>query len=484
MRSVKFNAVMNTLLTASNMLVSFLTIPYVTRVLSVKGYGDVTFAQSVSSWLSTICLMGVGTYGIRECARVRDDQPALVTTVRELLTIISVSTVVVLTGFAVAIFLVPRFAELSSLMWVFLVSTLLLSYGVEWYFQAIEQYEYITVRSVLFKLASLVLIFLLVRSPEDSLVYGIILALVSCGNNIFNILRLVRTLDWSLAGPLRLKRHLRPLASFAALSIASSVYLNLDSVILGLAATSYEVGLYQLAVKLKGVMWSVLNAVLGVMIPRLSNLAARDERSGFERLLSRGGMLTITVCFAFAGYLLVFAEPVAVFISGEAFRASAATIRVIGAVNLFSCLSYFVGLCVLTPLGRERDLALGNLAGVPVSLIFNLLLDGRFGSIGAAVSVLCAEIVIFLVQMIRARGLVARTFETSSVVKIAAANTAAVGVSLLFCWVAPGLSNMALVVVGTGIYLLVLLSALGIQHESSLVEFVSSMRSSYFGRRQ
>ena len=71
--SVKFNAVMNTLLTASSMLVSVITVPYVTRVLSVEGYGDVTFAQNVSQWLSAMCLIGVPTYGLRECARVRDD---------------------------------------------------------------------------------------------------------------------------------------------------------------------------------------------------------------------------------------------------------------------------------------------------------------------------------------------------------------------------------------------------------------------------
>ena len=71
LRSVKFNAVMNTLLTASNMIVNLITVPYVTRVLSVEGYGNVTFAQSISTWLSALCLMGVGTYGIRECAKAR-----------------------------------------------------------------------------------------------------------------------------------------------------------------------------------------------------------------------------------------------------------------------------------------------------------------------------------------------------------------------------------------------------------------------------
>ena len=145
--SVKFNAVMNTLLTASSMLINIATIPYVTRTLSVEGYGNVNFAQSLSSWLSALCLVGIPTYGVRECARVRDNPSALAQVVKELLIIITGFTITVLSGFAICIVLVPRLASLASLMWLFLIGTLLLSYGVEWYFQAVEQYEYITVRS-------------------------------------------------------------------------------------------------------------------------------------------------------------------------------------------------------------------------------------------------------------------------------------------------------------------------------------------------
>ena len=167
---------MNTILTASNMLIGLVTLPYVTRVLSVEGYGNVTFAQSLSNWLSAICLIGVPTYGIRECARVRDDPRALAKTVKELLTIITIFTTATLSVFAICIVTVPRLHALSSLMWIFLVSTLLLSYGVEWYFQATEQYEYITIRSVVFKIISLIAMLVFVRHEDDWLIYGAILA--------------------------------------------------------------------------------------------------------------------------------------------------------------------------------------------------------------------------------------------------------------------------------------------------------------------
>lgn len=485
MKSVKLNALMNTVLTASNMLVSIITVPYVTRVLSVQGYGDVTFAQSVSSWLSTLCLVGVGTYGIRECARVREDHVALVTTVKELLTIISVATALVLSCFAVSIALVPRFAELSVLMWMFLGSTLLLSCGVEWYFQALEQYEYITARSILFKIASLILIILLVRGPQDYLIYGAILALVTCGNNSLNLLRLTKTVDWSIARRTNCRRHIRPLLSFAILSIASSVYLNFDSVILGIVSTNYEVGLYQLAVKIKGIMWTVLNAVLGVMIPRLSNYFCRGNQMEFERLLGKGAVLTVDVCVAFAGYLLVFSQPFAIFVSGEAFRDSSTAIRVIGIVNLLSCLSYFIGLCILTPTGREKKLAAGNIAAVPVSVVMNFILDGKLGAIGAAASVLCAEAVVFAVQLWGARDYASKVFQLDNVLKVIVANGLSALLSVLFLQITSGCSNSAVAVGGTLLYfgsLALILSALQEKGSRELMAVFGAMGSTLFGR--
>lgn len=65
------------------------------------------------------------------------------------------------------------FCWACSLLWMFLISALLSSFGVEWYFQAVEQYEYITVRSVIFKLLSLIAILALIHSEKDWPLYGL-----------------------------------------------------------------------------------------------------------------------------------------------------------------------------------------------------------------------------------------------------------------------------------------------------------------------
>ena len=472
---------MNTILTASNMLIGLVTLPYVTRVLSVEGYGNVTFAQSLSNWLSAICLIGVPTYGIRECARVRDDPRALAKTVKELLTIITIFTTATLSVFAICIVTVPRLHALSSLMWIFLVSTLLLSYGVEWYFQATEQYEYITIRSVVFKIISLIAMLVFVRHEDDWLIYGAILALVACANNLFNISKLLRTLSFKNLGRSNLRKHLKPLAAFASLSVATSIYSSFDSVLLGmLSPDNTQVAFYQLAAKLRNICGQVVNAIVSVLIPRLSYYAKNDPDK-YKLLLQRGFGIILSLSLGMANYLLAFAYPIIVLISSEKYAAATLSVQLIGFVNLFSCLSTFIGLCVLTPLDFERKLAMANLAGVPISLVANLLLDGTWGATGTAVAVLIAEACIFVIQVRFAWNILSNAIRPSFVLKTLLTNAIALltgfAVSLL------PLSVIPLLIVGSLVYGGVwLVTGLVIREESAIWAVNTAL--SIFGKRR
>lgn len=404
--SVKFNAVMNILLTASNMLVNVITIPYVTRTLSVEGYGDVNFAYSVSTWLSAFCLVGIPLYGVRECARVRDNKNRLIKTVCELLGIITIFTVCVLSLFAIAIFVLPQFKRLAPLMWIFFISTLLLSYGVEWYFQAVEDYQYITIRSVIFKLISLVATLLFVRKTDDWYIYGIILALVMVGNNLLNLIRLFQVIPLKKnIYKLNFRKHLKPLFSFAVLSIATSFYNAFDTVLLGILTTNREVAFYQLASKLRSVLGTVINAIIGVLIPRLSYYA-KNNISNYSSLLKKSIIIILNLCCGASLYLAVYAKPAVIVISSDKYIEATLSIRIISIAFLFSCLSYFIGLCILTVFDREKKLAQANLIGVPISICLNVLLDPALGATGAAISILIAEFFILVLQIHSAKDII------------------------------------------------------------------------------
>lgn len=432
-RSVKFNAVMNVVLTASNMLVALVTLPYVTRVLSVEGYGAVGFAQSAGAWFSTFCLLGIPIYGIRECARVRDAPTQLAKTVKELLTLLSICTGIVLAIFAACIIWIPRFQSDSTLLWVFFVNVLLASYGVEWFYQAMEQYSYITIRSTIFKLLSLVLIFLLVKDQQDYILYGAILALVTCSNNIFNIIHMRTLVSLGTKVEMNLKRHIKPMISFGIVNISSSVYLWLDTVILGfLTDGNYQVGLYQLATKLKGFLGTVINAATNAAIPRLAYYQSHNETEKYFRLLRNSISIITNIGLCIVGYLLVFSDQMIVLISSDKYIQSTLTLQIISIAMFFSAINSLIGFQILTPLGQESKLALANSLGVPISLATNFALDPFFGAAGAATAASLTEVVVFLIQLYFAKETAHVAVELKEIGKIFISVAAATAVSAVF----------------------------------------------------
>ena len=85
--NIKLNYIMNTILTLSSFIFPLITFPYVSRILLPEGTGRVSFATSVVSYFLMLSQLGIPTYGIRACAKVRDDRRKLSRVVHELMAI-------------------------------------------------------------------------------------------------------------------------------------------------------------------------------------------------------------------------------------------------------------------------------------------------------------------------------------------------------------------------------------------------------------
>ena len=232
-RTVKFNFIMNAILTVSSILFPLITFPYISRVLLVEGSGKVAFATSVVSYFTMFATLGIPTYGIRACARVRDDKEKLSQTVQELLIISGITTAITYAIFFILLFIIPQFAGQKELLIVMGVSIGLTTIGVQWFYSALEQYSYITVCAVLFKIIGLILMFLLVKEPKDYIIYGAIHVVGSFGSYILNFLRLRKFITLKKQNKYNLRQHGKGILTFFLLSVATSVYLNLDLVMLG-----------------------------------------------------------------------------------------------------------------------------------------------------------------------------------------------------------------------------------------------------------
>ena len=185
--SLKLNIAMNMILTISSFVFPLITFPYVSRVLGPESLGKVSWAASVIAYFNLFAQLGIPTYGIRACAEVRDDRTELSRTVREILFINLIMTAASYILLALGIFMIPKLRAEKTLF-VIVGSTIILSAaGMEWMYRGLEQYTYITLRSLLFKLISVAAMFLLVHAPEDYVVYGAVTVLAASASNLCNL---------------------------------------------------------------------------------------------------------------------------------------------------------------------------------------------------------------------------------------------------------------------------------------------------------
>lgn len=430
--SLGVNFIMNALLAMSSFIFPLITFPYVSRVLLAEGNGKIQMATSFVSYFLLFSQLGIPTYGIRACAAVRDDRKELSRIVHELTFINFVVMVLAYGVFFVLLECIPRLHAEYPLYLVMSTNLILALIGVEWLFKAMEQYTYITVRSLIFKVIAVVAMFLLVHEKEDYVIYAAISIVASAGSNIMNLTQLPRYIDLKPVGGYRVMRHMKPVLVFFAMSCAATIYTNLDSVMLGFMATDADVGYYAVAVKIKNILVSLVTALGAVMLPRVSYYVEHGQLDEFWKIAAKALRFVFLVAFPLAVYFMIFARESVFFLSGDGYAPAIMPMVVIMPTLLLIGLTNVTGIQVLVPMGREKAVLYSTIAGAVIDTIINALLIPTMQSTGAAIGTLIAEAVVLAVQVYYLRGEAGRLFHKLPVFKVSAAVAAASAAS---CWV-------------------------------------------------
>lgn len=307
-KSIKINFIMNMILTMSSFIFPLITFPYVSRILLPVGTGKVSFATSLISYFSMFAQLGIPTYGIRVCAKVRDNREELTRTVQELLTINLVMSVLSYIALFIVLTFVPRLQADKPLYIIMSFTIILTSIGMEWLYKALEQYMYITVRSVIFKFIALIAMFLLIHEQQDYVIYGGITILAASASNIFNLINVHKYIDLKPVGDYNFRRHLKPVATFFAMACATTIYTNLDNVMLGFMATDADVGYYNAAVKIKKILVSIVTSLGTVLLPRASYYVEKGMIEKFKRISKKALSFVFLISTPMLLYFILFAK--------------------------------------------------------------------------------------------------------------------------------------------------------------------------------
>lgn len=399
-RSLKLNFVMNAILTMSSFIFPLISFPYVSRILLPEGTGKVSFATSLIAYFTMLAQLGIPTYGIRACARVRDDKRALTRTAQELLIINLVMTALAYAALFLSLLFVPRLRSERLLYLVVSLSIFFNTIGMEWLYKALEQYTYITVRSIAFKIVALLSMFALIHSREDYVFYGGITILASSASSIFNFFHAHRFISLRPVGGYRFRPHLKAVAVFFAMACASTVYTNLDTVMLGFMTSDETVGYYNAAVRIKTILVSIVTSLGAVLLPRAAYYVEHGEMDRFRQITRKALNFVFLAATPMMIYFILFAKQGIFLLSGQNYAGSIIPMQWIMPTLLFIGLSNVLGIQILVPLGKERVVLWSIIAGAVVDVALNAVLIPIYGAAGAAAATSVAELVVLAFQFV------------------------------------------------------------------------------------
>ncbi len=243
------------------------------------------------------------------------------------------------------------------------------------------------------------MMFLLVRSKEDYIIYGGITVFAGAGANILNFLNLRHYISLKPCLPFRLTRHLKPILIFFALSIATTIYTNLDIIMLGFISGDSEVGYYNSAVKIKIILTSFVTSLGAVLMPRISYYVENGMNKKYMSLIQKAFDFVLLSALPLCVYFIVMARESILFLSGEAYSRSVVPMQIIMPTVLFIGLTNIIGIQLLVPLGKEKLVFLSTCIGAVADTILNAVFIPRYGSIGAAIGTVTAELVVLIIQL-------------------------------------------------------------------------------------
>ncbi|MDD3220921.1 MAG: flippase [Lachnospiraceae bacterium] len=396
--SVAQNFIYNSILTVTNVLFPLIIFPYASRMLLVEAIGKVDFATAVVNYFIMFASLGIPTYGIRACARVREDKEKLSHVTQELLIISIITTGITCLVFVLSILYIPKFALNRSILIINGCSLLLNAFGMNWLYSGLEQYKYITIRSVVFKGIALLSVFLMVRNPNDYLLYAGISVFSVSGANILNFVHSRKLISFKKQGTYDLKQHMKPIFTFFATSIAVSIYTNLDIVMLGFISGDTQVGYYSAAMKIRSAAAAFVTSLGTVLLPRFSLLASEKKLDEYKGLFKQSLKFTIFSALPLTVFFVICAQPSIVLLAGKSFSGATATLQILIPTVLIAGLTNVTGTQLLVPWGKENKLLFSIICGAVLDFLANLITIPLWGAAGAAFSTLLAEITVLIVQ--------------------------------------------------------------------------------------
>ncbi|MCJ7509165.1 MAG: flippase [candidate division Zixibacteria bacterium] len=373
-------------------LLGFVGVAYLARILGVEGFGSIGFAFAIVSYFLLLTNQGLDIFGTREIARDKEKTKEYTKNINAIKLITSFISFLLLVIFTLVI---PKPIEMKKLILFYGFTLFSSALTIEWVFMGSEKMEVIAFSRVLKQAFYLLFIILLVKSAKHiSLVPWAFFVsnIIGAGILLYYLLKNLGfwgfEINWKLW-----KEILKQSLPMGLSSIMIQIYLSSAIVILGFMKGEKAVGWYNAAYKIVLLIGAIGLLYYSSIFP----LVSRYYKSSIEKLktiLTYTIKLTVIVALPLGIGSIFAAKPIMKIIYGTEFDPGIIAFQILiwsMIIGWFSCI-YGNSLMACD---RQKKYMIGVTLGAISNILLNLALIPHFGLVGASITAIASELVVF-----------------------------------------------------------------------------------------
>ena len=389
MSSVKRNFGYNIIYQILIIIIPLVTMPYLSRILEPSGLGEYSYSFSVADYFALVAMLGIRNYGNRAIASCADDKKKISNEFWSIYIVQLISSLIVLVAYILYVsFVASRSVDVARVAVIYEIATV---FDISWFFFGLEKFKITVTRSIIVKLISTVLIFVLVKSRDDVWLYMVIMTASVLISNIILWRYIGNYVDRVHVSRQKVLSHIKPILILFIPAIAISLYHVMDKIMLGILSNMEQVGFYENSEKIITLPYSIITALGTVMLPRMSNLIAKGEIEEGKKYIAN----TMEFVF-FLGSALTFGiasispHLVPVFL-GTHFSPCINLLVMLSPLVIIKAWANVIRTQYLLPTKKDRQYVESVIIGAIVNLIVNYILIPKIGAAGAVIGTLVAE---------------------------------------------------------------------------------------------
>ena len=376
-------------------IVPLITSPYISRVLQPNALGIYSYIDSVAQIFAVIGALGLTNYGIREIAYVKEDKEKRSQIFFEVM-ILKIILLIITFVLYYVFFIGSKYEKYSFYQIIWFIGSFL---DVIWFYNGLEDFKTVVLRTCAIKTLNVILIFLLVKTPQDIVKYILIMGFCQ----VFGVLICYPSMSKLICKPnlkkIKIIPHLLATARIALPQIVILVYYQMDKIMLEyFTHNDAIIAFYDQADKIVKIPVTAITAVSAVMLPRSANLFASNDKRQLDESIQITIKYTLLLIFPMSLGLISIAHSFVPWFYGPGYDEVAPIIISLCPVIIARGLSSISSTQYLVPTKNTRYLTISSIFSAILNVIVNYLTIPLWGVYGAALGTIFAEFSVTFIQ--------------------------------------------------------------------------------------